>query len=371
MPWFFESDHPMMVQSGVLYLPLLFDPDIDRDVRRTSSGPSPGDRSTCTASPILIQVGRRFYVKTVTLQTIVDNYEALDRAGYENLREALLGKTEVDSSLKAVLPGGKLQIILLKILPHFVRKNRGAQRKRFSDEDVLDFLCDHLDIPQAYRKQAREVLDPRPLTQALARLEAVASAPGPPPEGSLSGPALRQWIVDGLKARIVMRERDRLQRELRRRGELGETQTRHLAALLFLADRGSFELDGFGFLRIGTRDEYLIYKRTGEYVLEDYYARRYRFPDCRVAVSTQGPLRPLVIERYKHPFLFGHTSNQEICMRGYDWPAEFSAENVIQVLEDGINALLFGYDARRRNGYHSLDPTLYYVKTIEFVDYRI
>jgi len=40
-------------------------------------------------------------------------------------------------------------------------------------------------------------------------------------------------------------------------------------------------------------------------------------------------------------------------------------------LEEGINALLYGYDARRRNGYHSLDPTLYYVKTIEFEDYRV
>jgi len=58
-------------------------------------------------------------------------------------------------------------------------------------------------------------------------------------------------------------------------------------------------------------------------------------------------------------------------MRGYEWPADFTADNIIRLLEDGINALLFGYDPRRRNGYHSLDPTLYYVKTIEFTEYIV
>jgi len=90
-----------------------------------------------------------------------------------------------------------------------------------------------------------------------------------------------------------------------------------------------------------------------------------------VAVSTVGPLRPVVLESYKHPFLLHHAPKQEICLRGYDWPSELTAESIIRLLEDGINALLYGYDYRRRNGYHSLDKTLYYVKTIEFADYRI
>lgn len=311
------------------------------------------------------------YVQTLTLQTLLDHFEALDGEAYGNLKKSVLGATETDSSLKAILPGGKLQIILLKILPHFVRKNRGPQRRRFSDEEMLDFICEHLDIPRSFWDRARQALDPGPLEAALGRLEGAAPAPGSPPEGLLSGALLWQWIGEALKAQIVQRERTRIGQELRRRAELGETLTKHVGALLFLAEQGSFEVDGFGFSRIGTRDDYFIYKRTGEYVLEDYYAQRYRFPDCRVAVSTQGPLRPVVMERYKHPFLFGHLSNQEICMRGYDWPGEFTADNVIRLLEDGINALLFGYDARRRNGYHSLDPTLYYVKTIEFVEYRI
>jgi hypothetical protein len=77
------------------------------------------------------------------------------------------------------------------------------------------------------------------------------------------------------------------------------------------------------------------------------------------------------MEKYKHPFLYAHDSGQEICMSGFNPPRQFSAENTIHLLEEGMNALLYGYDARRRNGYHSLDRTRVYIKTVEFDDYRI
>ena len=77
------------------------------------------------------------------------------------------------------------------------------------------------------------------------------------------------------------------------------------------------------------------------------------------------------MEKYKHPFLLGHKPGQEICMKDFVPPSELSAKNVIRTLEEGLTALRYGYDARRRNGYHSLDRTLVYVRTIEFKDYRI
>ena len=98
-----------------------------------------------------------------------------------------------------------------------------------------------------------------------------------------------------------------------------------------------------------------MYKRTGEYALKDYYGRIYLFPDCRVAVSTLLPLKPFVMENYKHPFLEAHDSGQDICMRGFSPPNVFAAATVITALEEGIQALLYGYSPRRRNGYHSLD----------------
>ena len=92
----------------------------------------------------------------------------------------------------------------------------------------------------------------------------------------------------------------------------------------------------------------------------------------RVAVSTYQPFRPFVMDKYKHPFLLGHKLGQEICMSSNFVPAnELTAKNLIRTLEEGLTALRYGYSARRRNGYHSLDRTWVHIPTIEFADYRI
>ena len=144
-----------------------------------------------------------------------------------------------------------------------------------------------------------------------------------------------------------------------------------MATILYLADRGSLEIDGFGFARDGEGDQYLVYKRTGEYALRDYYGRLYLFPDCRVAVSTTARLHPMVLDRYKHPFLFGHEARQDICLRHFLAPKGFSAGNVISALEEGLTTLLYGYNPRLRNGYHSLDPMTQMQRSLNFTDYRI
>ena len=69
-----------------------------------------------------------------------------------------------------------------------------------------------------------------------------------------------------------------------------------------------------------------------------------------MAVPTFNPFRPIVIEKYKHPFLYAHDSGQEICMTGFNPPQGFSAKNMIQVLEEGFNALVHGYDPDGEGG---------------------
>ena len=155
------------------------------------------------------------------------------------------------------------------------------------------------------------------------------------------------------------------------RHQFSQTSEKHIGILLYIADTGSLEIDDFGFQRLNFPDEYLVYKHTGEYELKDYYARKYRFPNCRVAVATWGHFIPQVMETYKHPFLLWHRSGQEICMGDFYPPSEFSPENIISTLEAGINALLYGYDSRRRNGYHSLDETTRLVETVEFGEYVV
>jgi hypothetical protein len=89
-----------------------------------------------------------------------------------------------------------------------------------------------------------------------------------------------------------------------------------------------------------------------------------------VAVSTGGRLKPFVIEHYKHPLLRRYSPGQEICLpKDFQPSATFNAANVIQSLEAGINALYYGYNARRRNGYHSLDR-IHQERFLDFDDYR-
>ena len=52
-------------------------------------------------------------------------------------------------------------------------------------------------------------------------------------------------------------------------------------------------------------------------------------------------------------------------------PSELSARSVIRTLEEGLTALRYGYDGRRRNGYHSLDKMWVHIPTIEFEEYRM
>jgi hypothetical protein len=366
-----RSELELVVKSGFIYVPLLYDPDIAREIEgrgvpeELSNEQAPGNSNT------VIESEGKLFVKAIDVRSIVANYEEIDKDRHQGPREDYPLSSLDFTGLEAISPNGRLQTIVLKIMPHFIRKSTGLERKQLNDGQLLDLISTKIDIPPGFVEQADKHLDPGPLLRRLNDLDEMKKTIRPLEEGPVTGEALGRWLSRALEAQTVKRQRHRLRREIRERERLGGSQRNHIALLLYIAEKGSFELDGFGFSRIGSSNDYFIFKHTGEYILKDYYGRSYLFPDCRVAVSTFRPFRPIVLEYYKHPFLLGHSPRQEICMRNYDWPDEFTAGNAVRLLEDGINALLFGYDARRRNGYHSLDPTLQYVKTIEFGDYRV
>jgi hypothetical protein len=359
----------MVVESGFLYLPLLFDPEMDREVRDFLEPGGSVGRPLCGAT--LKEVEGRLYIRSLNVRSLVANYDRLDRDTYEQVKRSVLQEPSQPSNLPVISPDGKLHTIVLKVMPHFVRKSRGFERRSFSEEEFLDLLSSALGVPDDFMEETGRILDSGVLQRRLEDLRRREGPLGPLQDGPITGEAFLRWVRRALEEHVLSRERESIEVELAERERMSDSKRRHIAAMLYLAGKGSFELGGFGFFRTGMRDDYVIYKRTGEYVLKDYYGQSYRFPDCRVAVSTAGPLRPFVLDSYKHPFLLHHAPKQEICLRGYEWPRDFTAENIIRLLEDGINALLYGYDPRRRNGYHSLDKTLYYVKSIEFGDYRI
>jgi len=358
-----QSDLQLVVRSGFLYLPLLCDPNIVREIVYEPTRGGSAER--------LIEVVGKYFIKSVSIQSILTRMERIDNDYYGQVQRECLRKFPVSRALEGISPDSKLMTLLLKVMPYFIRKHRGFVRKRLRDEEFLDFLGDRIDIPQSFREQADEYLDSEPLLQRLNDLERLEPKVEPLHDGPISVEVLGRWLHEALEMQIVDKEIARLKKRLRDRERLTEAQRNHFCTLMYIAEKGAVEIDGFGLYRIGSGDDYLVYKRTGEYILKDYYARSYLFPDCRVAVLTMKPFRPMVLELYKHPFLRGYTAKQEICMKDFKSPDEFTADNIIRILEEGINALLYGYDARRRNGYHSLDRTLHYVKTIEFEDYRI
>ena len=265
-----------------------------------------------------------------------------------------------------------LRMILFQVMPYFVRKNRGLKRKKLNNEELLDFISEKIDIPSKYYQDANIFCDLSPLRKTLKRLDGQKPLFKPLENGLMTTRKLRNWLYGAVRAKILEGERDRIARTLQVRQQFSQSKAEHIAVILYIADTGTLEIDGFGFTKRNSyKKEYLVYKRTGEYTLKDYYARSYSFPDCRVAVPTYAPFRPIVMEKYKHPFLLYHKSGQEICVKDFRPPDELTAENIIRLLEEGLTALCYGYDGRRRNGYHSLDKTWVHIPTIDFEDYKI
>ena len=362
-----DSDVELMVHSGSLYLPLLFDPAVEGELAAALGKRLPEAGSALQTKTVL-EVGGRHYVRTLRLSSLVEAYKSLGRQHAAHLRRTCLERYGVLPHLGL---DGKLAVILFHILPHFVRTRKTPSRRAASQGEILAFLRSRLHVPLRYCEAAVSFVDAAPLRRLLRDLEDRGAGPDSPQDGLLRGRDLHAWLFRAVELEIMRTEKGRLEEGLAQRERFGKTSREDLATLLFLADQASLEVDGFGFLRERESDDYVIYKHTGEYALRDYYGRLYLFPDCRVAVSTTGRLRPLVLDRYKHPFLFGDEAGQEICLREFATPNEFSARNVISALEQGLAAVYSGYNPRLRNGYHSLDPLTQMQRSLDFTDYRI
>jgi hypothetical protein len=338
-----ESDLEVVIQSGFIHVPLLFDPSVDCEIH---TPPRPDT---------LIQVNGRQFVRAVNLQSLLENYPAIYPGSYEELRYKCLPAFSGISCPSQLPLDETLQTILFQVMPHFIRRRESLERKELSEEGMLGLIERKLPIPARCYEEAKAFRDRKSL-QGLPRApEEQRGTVEPLRDGLISAHNLGEWIYKAMAQRIVDEERVRARGVLEGRGRCVGAEPGHLALLLYLAESGAVEIDGFGFSRTGSGEGYVVYKRTGEYALNDYYGRLYLFPDCRVAISTLTGLRPFVVEHYKHPFLEGHDSGQYICMRNFNPPNVFTAAGAIRALEEGIGALLYGYSGRRRNGYHSLD----------------
>ena len=367
-----DSDLELVMESNFIYLPLLFDPEIAKEIETIFASQKQTENQVQQNLNNIIKFKNNYFVKTLNLYSILENYDVINPYDYKRLRNDCLMKYHLTDEADGIFLDETLRLILLQIMPHFIKKNRDLVRKKLSDEEILDVINQKINIPETYYKKAETFQNLEPLKKILESLENQTPIFKPPGNGILTGRMLRDWFHDAVQTKVLKSEHYRISKALQVRKRLIHAKPEHIAILLYIADMGSFEIDGFGFIRNDQyKGEYLVYKRTGDYVLKDYYARSYLFPECRVAVSTYAPLRPFVMEKYKHPFLLEYKSRQEICMKDFVPSNNLSAKNIIRTLEEGLTALRYGYDGRRRNGYHSLDKMWVYIPTIDFEDYLI
>lgn len=367
-----DSDLEVVVAANFLFLPLLFDPSLAGEIQAPKVSPG---QEPARGSPLgddLLAVGGRHFIKTLSLPSLLQHFEKLHPEAYNHLREVFLQKNlGFIGDREHISLDHKLETIVFQIIPHFLRRAGSIRRsKKPNSEELLDLICRKIDLPRNYYQRGRRLSDPEVLRKKVAYLENLGETAEPLREGIMAVQDLRQWFYQAITRRIVDQEKDRLQQMIDQREQFSQDHRRQAALLLYLAEKGSLEIEGFGFSRMGKNREYLIYRRTGEYALKDFYGRLYLFPDCRVAISTWG-LKPVVLEKYKHPFLRRHAAGQAICLRHFTPPSVFTAAHAITALEEGINALFYGYNCRRRNGYHSLDRLPRQECLVDFEDYRI
>ncbi len=366
-----DSDLGLVVAGNFIYLPLLFDPSIARDLESHTPDKLTSTDKPTGLSPLVIEAQGSLFVQTVSLESLLEQYALIHPEAFESQRRSLLEHVGNIDPREAVLLDPKLAVILFQVMPHFLRRSRSFAREELDPEQILQLISEKIRVPRHFSQRAGDVTGVAALKHHIATLASLVNDPGPPPAGLMPARQLKQWFFQALKAKIAGQERARLTEAMKEQEKWIEVYRRHAGLLAYLAEKGSLEIDGFGFSRLRAKNEYRIYKRTGVYALKDFYGRPYIFPDCRVAVSTLSWLKPFVIEHYKHPLLRRHGSGQEICVpKDFQPSLTFSAANVIRALEAGINALYYGYNARRRNGYHSLDR-ITEVRFLDFDDYRV
>ena len=365
-----NSNLEVLVDADFLYLPLLLDPSIALEIQglETPSGP----HDPAQANPLIAANGRRF-IKTLSLSSLVAAFEKLHPPVHARLREELLRKKlgfPPDHAQNS--PDSNLKAIVFEVMPHFLRRaNPLAKQKTFGHQELLSLIYKTLGLSPDDAHGNGRLADAWFFRKMLSQLEQFPAPPAVLRPGVMRMDQVYRWLRRALQRKIVEDEKVRLAQRIEEREQLVGADRRETALLLHLQERGALEIGGVGFARMGASREYCVYKRTGAYALKDYFGRLYLFPDCRVAVYTNRRLKPVVLEKYKHPLLRRHAAGQHICLPNFQPPGEFTPAGAMAALEEGLNALFYGYNYRRRNGYHSLDRLPRQERLVDFEDHRL
>ena len=138
----------------------------EREVQATLD--SPGSREK-TGSVLLIE-GKHF-VKTLSLHSLVANSEKIGKDYYEQARSAVLKQFVGNVYRDEMSFGWKLITIIFEVMPYFIKKNRGLERRKFGKEEMLKLIAEKVDLPPGDVERTNTFFDLKPLQKALKEVE--------------------------------------------------------------------------------------------------------------------------------------------------------------------------------------------------------
>ena len=246
MKQLFDSDLELVMESDFIYMPLLFDPEIEREIQDFQSG-KPLENPIKPGTKSIITLKGKHFIKAMNLHSFIDNYEAINPYSYQRVRNECLRKYQLTREVDGHFLDETLKAILFRITPYFIKKNKGLNRKKISDEEILDLIGKKTNIPEKYYKEAKTFGDLKPLKKILEGLENQTPLFKMPENGLHSDRKLHDWIHKAIQSKVMASEHHRIEKALELREQLNQTKPEHIAILLYIADTGSLEIDGFGF----------------------------------------------------------------------------------------------------------------------------
>ena len=113
-------------------------------------------------------------------------------------------------------------------MPYFVRKNRGLQRKKLNNEEILNLISEKIDIPPKYYQDAKTFRDLEPLREILRNLEDQKPICKPLGNGLLTARKLRDWLFEAIQSKILADEHDRIAKTLQVREKYCQAKPEHI-----------------------------------------------------------------------------------------------------------------------------------------------
>jgi hypothetical protein len=360
------------VKGVTLYLPLLYNSQL-LGIAEELAGGDQGERSP------VVQHNGQFFVAAVSLRSLVENYAQLNPESYETKRQSLLKRYELENlSVPISLRDKMMEKLVFEVMPYFVRMNDDPRKRSVPTRtDILNRLVEKANIPlEEYSSKVRIISDSTPLEKAVEQLKNFKQDIVFPPEGTMTMDALNIWYDGALENHILGKEAELRENIMAIREEFLRKELGRQAAMLYLAEKGGFEIDRFGIINNGSSG-YTVYVHTGEYALVDSAGQVYLFPDCRIGVVVDSGIVSVahVLDKYKHPFLRSDGANQRMCILTSGGEKNSSdAKNIIQNLDEGLNAAFYGYSTDRTT-HHGFNPLSSSDgdrgEGIRFNDYRI